>query len=54
MSMLLLAIFLLASKLPKRHWANLLIARDVLGVSATFTAHHGVVDEYCQFVGKTT
>ncbi|WP_176696838.1 ShET2/EspL2 family type III secretion system effector toxin, partial [Candidatus Ichthyocystis sparus] len=38
--------FLLVSKLPRSRWANLLIARDVRGVPAMFTAHDGVIDEY--------
>ncbi|WP_092411376.1 ShET2/EspL2 family type III secretion system effector toxin [Candidatus Ichthyocystis sparus] len=42
--------FLLVSKLPKRYWSDLLIARDVQGVPAIFTAHDDVIDEYCQFL----
>ncbi|WP_092403420.1 ShET2/EspL2 family type III secretion system effector toxin [Candidatus Ichthyocystis sparus] len=38
--------FLLVSRLRRRYWANLLIARDGRGVPAIFTAHDGVFDGY--------
>ncbi|WP_092487468.1 ShET2/EspL2 family type III secretion system effector toxin [Candidatus Ichthyocystis hellenicum] len=40
------AYFLLVSKLPKRCWANLLIAGDMRGFPAIFTDSNDVIDEY--------